>query len=188
MERTIVQELEGLGFRVIGPDGLRDRLERRDLWDRFLDVTAFTDSLDQHFEPSLYDEPPLETLALRDLHDADVLGAPTMLIAEVVYQSTADCTTDPRDFNAFAVVTDADGARAKKVVPGPCAITHFHAKLVDTSTGKTMWQNRQLRELRAAQIRDALARDNALAAVEATLRGEHGLGPFAPAPVVHPSP
>lgn len=181
VENSVTSQLESLGFTVLGSSGLRDQMERRNAWERFEDVISYRDGIETHFEPTRHTDQPLEVVALADLRRAGAIDSDGLLLLEIVYQSTGTCTEDARDHNQFAVIVTERGSR-KDPAPGPCVVTHFQAKLVDTSTGKTMWHNRRLREYRAATIAADELRENIDATVTETIAGEHGIAPFAPNP------
>ena len=173
-ERQILEELRRLGFEVASPQQLEARLRRSGNWQTFTEILVAKGDVARRFEPEFYGENvPLEVLALGRLARASALESDALLISEIVYQSDGVCDRDPRAYSPHAVlIGDPD-------VTSPCVVSHFEAKLIDPDTGRTMWHNRQLRELRVDEVTPEVRLENIRQTVAGTLSGAHGLGPLA---------
>ena len=67
------------------------------------------------------------------------------LLGQVVYHSQGACWHEPRRVAGILVVSDGESSSPTSA----CVVAHFHARLVDSKTGKTVWFGRQLTELHA---------------------------------------
>lgn len=181
-ETEVVTELQSMGFRVIEPVELREQLVAARAWSDFEDVVAFRRDLSGYFEPDRYQREPREVLLLRSLAASDTLPSNAILFTEVVYESDGMCRADARDHNEHAEVWVRDSIAANRIDESPCVVSHFQAKLVDAATGKTMWHNRLLREVRVEEISIDARLENIDAAVAGTLGGAYGVVVFAPRP------
>ena len=179
-ESEVVAELQEAGFRVIAPEELRATLEANGGWEAFSEVVDFRHGIDVYFEPELHDRTPREVTLMSQLSAAGKFPAATLLVTEIVYQSSGQCAADARDHTERAEVWAGERPARGSLEPSPCVVSHFQAKLVDARTGHTMWHNRRLRELRVPKVSLASRLENVSATVEDTVGGEHGLGPFAP--------
>jgi hypothetical protein len=173
-ERQVLTELSSFGFHVVPAGELERRLRASGHWQTFTEVLVPRGGLEARFEPQLQtDETSLEVDALRALAADSALEADALLMTEIVYQSDGFCDQDPREHSPHAVVVgDIDKS-------SPCVVSHFQAKLVDPTTGRTMWHNRQLLERRVDQLDDRTKVQNIREVVAATISGPHGLGPLA---------
>ncbi len=167
--------LSELGFQTVGVAELEEGLAERESLEAFRDVLAFRRDISHYFEPDLYQTEPREVVLLRALASEGDMPTDVLFVGEIVYQSEGVCREDAREHNKHAEVLPgtAEG-------PRPCVISHFQAKLVDVKTGKTMWHNRLLREVRLDDVSEARRSENIRATVRDTLTGEHGLSSFAP--------
>lgn len=179
-ERAVAQDLRSLGFEVVTPDELHAQLEARGALDQLEDISTFRNGLSGYFEPRPGEREPREVLVLRALHADGALPASTLFVGEIAYQSAGVCTSDPREHNQLAQVFVGGKPARGDLAASPCVVSHFQAKLVDGETGRTMWQNRFLRELRVAEVTPDVLAENIAATVHTVILGEFGLGPFAP--------
>lgn len=163
--------LKANGFDVVTPREFEQALTERGAWQTYQDGVILRDSLEVYFEPSAEDavNAAAEVIALQELAANGALPEGRLLFGEIIYQSEATCRTSvsPRDrFSSMEVHPEAKDT----LPPRPCVLSHFQAKLVDPTTGSTMWYNRHLLELQVA----ALDTDAVLTAIERVIDAVFG--------------
>lgn len=179
-EQAAVSWLSERGVQLSPPDEVRSELEDADAWGDFEPSGIFTVDLAASFESAPREERrQTQTSVLHDLFERD-LAHRYVLFGELLYQTTAECRElpDRHTRRSRVVVTDD----APESLPRACVVTHFQARLVDASTGATVWYNRTLRELHAAEIDRAHIRRNIRATVRRTLAGDGGLSDLVETP------
>ncbi len=104
---------------------------------------------------------------LREL--GPMLDARTAFVGRVIYHTDGICPGISGANPTATIVHQGQEASAERRVP--CAVSHFEAKLIDMATGRTLWYNRALREVRAANPTDAApdTNDNASQTVKLVL-------------------
>ena len=176
-EETTASRLEAMGFETIAPGQILDLLKTSDKVDEMSRL-----KIDRPL-PSLYESDESNTSDDRRVFLQEInaqLGADAIFIGQVVYHTTAECeNTGVSPWTPHVVLEAGEASFGGRV---PCAVSHFEAKLIDRTAGRTFWYNRALRELRAgasdAKIPSDL--DNARATVDLVLTLSKGLGAFAP--------
>ncbi len=155
-----------LGFEVVPHPDILQSLEGTPYHDRLGEALDIDRSLGELFEDAspAGNEERLETVMAIGTH----AKVQAVFLARVVYHTEATCNgTAESEFTPHVILPDGTPRDATV----PCAVSHFEAKLIDTRSGKTIWYNRALREVRAgsaqAQVPDADA--NARAAVDLVL-------------------
>lgn len=142
-EAQAQKRLLAQGLQVVTAQEVRQQLPQEELEERL--------DLDDQLLGEVFED------NTRGLHDRRALvaelgqafGADAVLVGQVIYHSTATCDPNqesPYTPHVFVVHGEPEGQE-----PVPCAISHFEAKLVQASTGQTLWYNRALRELRASR-------------------------------------
>lgn len=161
-ERELIKEayhtrtqrwLTANGFEVTSPQEFQQILTERGAWQTYQDGVILRDSLEVYFEPADADavNAAAEVITLQELAEAGALPKGRLLYGEIVYQSDATCRTSvsPRDrFSSMEVHPEAKGM----LPPRPCVLAHFQAKLVDPTSGRTMWYNRHLLEYQVSEV------------------------------------
>jgi hypothetical protein len=148
-EGTAVAELEALGMKVVTPDAVRKALRdkgREEELDTRLDLGR---PLDQLFEQERTAEGVIEderTAFIREV--AELLDVQLVLVGQVLYHGEGECSGSAKSVYTPYVVFEGGPSPGEGLVP--CAVSHFHAKLIDAPAGRTVWYNRALRELRAS--------------------------------------
>lgn len=176
-EASAARELGALGFELLSVEELRQGLASDEARAE-LKRLRIDRPLPELFEPDRRQDGALEDdrhVLLRELGRR--LEVRTALVGQVIYHTEAVCQgREPNPYaNEVAYVTGPPEGDVRV----PCVVSHFEAKLVDLETGRTLWYNRALRELRAdapsAPIPDAGA--NADATVARVISNDrHGLG------------
>ena len=174
-QETAVQWLRDRGVDVTPPAKTRAFLQAQSRWRHFAPEGLFRTALDISFESaprreSRQTHPPLPQTP----SPAPQLPARFILFGELVYQTSATCTTRADDYTDRARVVVTPNAPAK--LPRPCVVSHFQARLLDAETGSTVWYNRRLRELHVDELTEDWVRKNIRNVVLDTLGGRDGLG------------
>jgi len=172
-EEAAVTWLSERGVQVTPPGDVQSRLREADAWGDFEPSGIFTVDLAASFESAPREERrQTQTSILYDLFDRG-LSRRYVLFGELLYQTTAECREDPDRYTSRSRVVVADDA--PESLPRPCVVTHFQARLMDASAGATVWYNRTLRELHAAEIDRSHVQRNIRATVRRTLASDGGL-------------
>lgn len=143
--------LKGLGLEALTPDALSEAMAAQDmqgelprlnldrpLLELFEGPTRVQNSEKGEFEDD-------RVVLLRQV--AEALDVQTALIGRVVYHTDAVCPGIGGSGHVTSIEhVGQEPPRGERV---PCAVSHFEAKLVDMRSGRTLWYNRVLRELRA---------------------------------------
>lgn len=176
-EQAAEQKLRDLGFDPVNPDALRGFVVDQGYWDDFGDGIPLRQSLTEYFETEPSGRDSIEIRTLRQLAAQGAIPADTLLFAQVVYHSEGICRTKATDHVShaeLAVTPDAPSG-----LPRPCVTSHFHAKLVDTTTGDTMWYNRSFLETHTDEVDDDTVQQTIVQTVRAALGGDDGAAPLA---------
>lgn len=189
-QTTAEQWLVEQGFDVVGAEALRAHLEANEALQTLEDGIALRGPLDHYFEPQEDGPVGMEVETLRGLHAAGKLPTDVVLLGEVVYQTDTACRVPTSEYTDYArVITQPDGEPSSTGTPEAagsgevgCVVSHFQAKLVDARTGRTMWHNRFLRELRDPPITEEKRIANIAETVATTLGGDHGMRRFLASP------
>ncbi len=178
-EQAATHSLRRQGFQVVDSAALEEHLSARDAWESFQEGIRLRAGLNYYFEPITDGQrQPIEIATLQNLAQQGALPAETILVGEIVYHSEGTCRQRADDFVDLASLTITDSAPSK--LPRPCVTAHFRSKLVDTSTGQTMWFNQMLVETHTGQIDAETVMKTITAAVDHTLQNDDGLTPLAP--------
>ncbi len=174
-EEATIAWLTNAGVKVHSPEDLTQRLEERALLQTYQDGVALERPLAELFEPGS-EQAPLESTTLKAIASQGGFPSSALFFAEVVYQTTGTCEGNAKEFNSRAVILPpVDGAEP----PTPCVVSHLEAKLVDATSGATMWHNRMLVEQWFKLDEDgAVIRQTIVRAVELTLDGPQGVSPL----------
>ena len=174
-QKETLRWLEERGIEAVSPEELEVGLKAVGAWKQFQEGVNLRLPLSEHFEPRPDESTvPLEVVTLKQLAEKGALPTQALLIGEVVYQTRTTCAVSADTETEQAEVVVRPGAPS--TLPRPCVVSHFQAKLIDATTGETMWYSRKLREIHTAEITDEVARANIEGVVEATLGGPYGLG------------
>lgn len=151
-EDSAMKRLGGLGADVISPGDVREALKADEREGELRERLDLDRPLTALFEPSAKGAPnALEderALFVREL--AARFEADAVLLGEVVYHTEAKCAAGKR-LNAPHRVRAYIGPPPKaKNVRVPCVVSHFQAKLIDPTSGATVWFNRALSETLAS--------------------------------------
>lgn len=178
-ERAAHQSLRRQGFQVVDARTLRHHLTEHDRWRDFEDGIRLRTGLTHYFEPDpRRDRQSIEITTIRHLATDGLLPADTLLFGEVIYHSQGHCREQADDHVDLAHLSVTDSAPSN--APRPCVTSHFRAKLVEATTGRTMWLNQMLVETHTGQV-DADTVTNTIGlAVDFTFENDDGLTPLAP--------
>ena len=173
-ETAAVEWLRNQRLSVTGPRQTRQALRAGGLWSTLGEDGVLRRDLARSFESSRQDqqEATQRELVRRLWSDRHVTSR-FVLFGEILYQTAGECGTRADSYTRRAIVMVAKDA--SESMPRPCIVTHFQARLVDASTGSTVWYNRRLRELHVSSIDDKQVRRNVEEVVRATLGGTGGL-------------
>jgi hypothetical protein len=170
-ESRAVAYLSSRGVDVVTPDALRATLEEAGALERYVEGTPSSRPLDRAFERTPDGAEAIEVATLRAL--AEALPPRPILFLELVYYSQATCLTRADEDSRDAVVRVRDGAPDS--FPRPCLVGHLQAKLVEHSTGATMWHNRVLLEDHVPSIDDPARTSHMDTLVATLLGGDRGI-------------
>ncbi len=184
-ERAAEHALAEQGFQVVDSRTLRHTMTEYGFWDDFTDGVRLRQSITEYFEPpGPGDSRSIEMRTIRELAAQAAFPAPALLFGEIVYHSHGTCRTEADDFASHARVEFTSSAPDE--LPRPCVSSHFQAKLVDISSGETMWFNRVFLETHTDESDNTVVEDTIAAAVETAIRDDDG--PAALAPSAHDKP
>lgn len=180
-EEATIRWLNRRGFEVIDSRVFQHHLTELGVWQEFQDGVLLRETLTSYFEPALNDAArSVEVHTLRRFAEQGWLPAPTLFFGELVYHTTGECRVDPRRFTSYAqtqITREAPGE-----FPRPCVTSHFQAKLVNGTSGHTMWYNRMLLETHSDRVDAQLIQSTIAATVQQTLGSHRGLDSLVPAP------
>ena len=144
-EQAVIEWLHARGAETMSPQEVRTTLEAAP--DVDLESTLhWAQPLDGLFEEGdgLAQPTSLEAESVRRA-GTQVRMPSLWLLGQVVYHSQGACWHEPRRVAGILVVNDGESSSPTSA----CVVAHFHARLVDSKTGKTVWFGRQLTELHA---------------------------------------
>ncbi len=170
-ESRAVSYLTSRGVDVVSPDDLRAKLEGADSWERYAEGTPSSRPLDRAFERTPDGAEAIEVTTLRELSES--LPPRPILFIELVYYSQASCLSRADEASRDAVVRVREGA--PESFPRPCVVGHLQAKLVEHSTGATMWHNRVLLEDHVLAVDDPARASHMDTLVATLLGGDRGI-------------
>lgn len=155
--------LEGLGLEVVDHDAVAQALKGTPFQDRLGEALDIDRSLGELFEDG-GDVPSADERLSTVTAIGEHLGVQAVFLARVVYHTEALCDgTNDSEYTPYVILPDGEPEDDRV----PCVVSHFEAKLVDARTGKTIWYNRALREVRARSSDSA--HPNATTNAEATV-------------------
>ena len=147
-EDRTVRRLRDAKLQVLTRESVAKAVEGTSLAGTLDERLNIDRSLSEIFEtaapsPGIDDE---RVEAVREL--GRTLGVDAIFLGQVVYHTTAQC--DATTYSGYTPFVAHEGSppKGERV---PCAISHYEAKLLDATNGRTIWYNRALRELRAAR-------------------------------------
>jgi hypothetical protein len=163
--------LRARGVRVLGSDAFWNALdEQQNLRREFTDGLDFTRPLDLLFEDDGSIQRSLEAAVARAVVNATTLPK-IWLLGEVVYHSRGTCRERAGESDRVRVIiASGDGKN-----PHACVTTHFHARLVDADSGRTIWFGSSLIELRFENTNDNVSLKAIETAVRSTYSGANGV-------------
>ena len=170
-ETRAVAYLSSRGVDVVAPDALRAKLEAAGALERYTEGTPSSRPLDRAFERTPDGAEAIEVTTLRALSES--LPSQPILFIELVYYSQASCLSRADEGSRDAVVRIREGAPDS--FPRPCLVGHLQAKLVEHSTGATMWHNRVLLEDHVPAVDDPARAAHMDTLVATLLGGDRGV-------------
>jgi hypothetical protein len=178
-EEAATRWLSRRGFEVIDSRSFEHHLTELGVWHEFREGVLLREALTAYFEPTERGlATSIEVATLKRFAEQGLLPAPSLFFGELIYHSDGLCQNDPRRFTSYAqtqVTREAPGD-----YPRPCVTSHFQAKLVDASSGHTMWYNRMLLETHSDRVDSQLIESTIAAAVQQTLASPRGIDRLLP--------
>jgi hypothetical protein len=95
----------------------------------------------------------------------------TWLLGEIVYHSRGTCWERAVESDRARVVTESGDGKS----PHLCIVTHFHARIIDATSGKTIWFGSSLVELRFEGPEETLSTAAIREAVRSVYSGPNGV-------------
>jgi len=173
-ERAAAEWLAARGVDAVSAAETERQLRSAGRMAAFEEGGAFRVDLSASFDAArLEARRRVQTSTLRELADAG-LTRRFVLFGELLYQTSGECRGRAGDHTTRANVVVAE--RAPDAPPRPCVVTHFQARLVEVSSGSTVWYNRRLRERHVRSVDTSTVRRNVVSTVRRTLGGDGGLG------------
>lgn len=179
-EQAASEALAAQGFDVVDSQRLREQMAQLGHWEAFDNKIPLRQSLLAYFEPSPAGErDSIEVRTIRELTAEGAFPADTLLFGEIIYHTRGTCWSEATDYIPYARLEIT--TQAPSNFPRSCVSSHFQAKLVDTTTGHTMWFNRMFVETHTGRVHDSTV-DNTIAStvISAIDDGEEGPAALAP--------
>lgn len=175
-ESSIESWGERNGVEIASASALRQSMTEAGVWDAFEAGVDLRRQLVEYFEGEDLPYATAEALTVMEFANEGMIESAPLLFVEISYHASADCsskfTAPSRAASVWRhpVVKDA--------VEGPCLIDNLHAKLVEPSTGRTMWYNWHRSEYLVPNFEASREAENITRVVDMTLGGRRGLTAF----------
>lgn len=164
------------GVEITSASAFRHSLTEAGVWDAFEAGVDLRRQLAGYFEGEDLSYYTAEALTVRELTRAGSLEPVPLLFVEISYHSSADCSSRFTSPSSSASVWAHP--KVGDAVEGPCLIDNLHAKLVEPSTGRTMWYNWHRSEYFVPTLEPAREVENIARVVDEALGGRRGLTAF----------
>lgn len=176
-EAAAAQALAERGYQVKSARQLEHELTEQGLWQEYLQGATLEHDLARYFEPGPQVASVLPAQTLKRLAaNQEGLGRSLVLFGQVVYHSHGICQRSASQALRLAPHVEVRRAPdAPATLPSPCVVSHFQAKLVEATSGETLWYNKSLLEHYVRNATEQARAQNIKAVVRRVLLGEDGL-------------